>query len=194
MMNDTMQTTEWIVEKYKQDVTKMAYYLPWLEKKSGNDVSHLYQGDGVDSKTFSFPVYDSTLLSFVNDASMTVFMDQNYRYIYSRYRIKNFQDEWNVIAKADIRTMDILCGILSKYVLGGMTKSILWKEGVEYQIFLRIFKKAKEIIEYWDIPLDVQGESPLENLILESEEENLIEENLTEVNLIEEDLTTDIWE
>lgn len=143
---------EELLEKYKCEVESLSRYIPWFESKTVGMVSHMYRNEGTDS-TFSFPVYDSTLLSFVNEAGMSSFMDRNYQYIYTRYHIRSHEDEWRAIEKADIMTMDVIGGILSKYILGGVTKATLWKEGVQYEIFLRCLKKAKEIVEFWDKPL-----------------------------------------
>ena len=157
---------EEILAMYKPDVERLVYYLPWLEKKSGSDVATTYHTENKQA-IMPFPVYEETMLVFLNDLSCTVFMDQNYRYIYSRYRIHDYEDELRMIDKADIMTMDILKGILSKYMLGGMTKAHLWTEGMVHQIFLRAIMKAKEIVEFWDVPLNV----PMMELYPAAEEE-----------------------
>ena len=145
---------EEILAMYKPDVERLVYFLPWLEGKSGKDVSNVYYADEAHA-TLSFPVYDEILLTFLNELSSTVFMDQNYRYIYTRYRMHDYKDELRMIEKTDIMSMDILKGIFSKYMLGGMTKANLWIQGIEHQIFLKALQKAKEIVEFWDVPLDV---------------------------------------
>lgn len=141
-----------LVEKYKDEVEQLSRYIPWFESKTVGMVSHMYQSENGES-TFSFPVYDSTLLAFINEVGMTSFMNKNYQYIYTRYHIKSHEDEWRAIENTTIMTMEVIGGILSKYVLGGVTRSVLWKEGVQYEIFLRCLKKAKSIIEFWDKPL-----------------------------------------
>lgn len=156
-MRDGQQSNEMIVDKYRTDVIRLSKYLGWLEKKSGNEVTRIFGEEETGGKSMPFPVYDSTLLNFVNDAGSTAFMDFNYQYIYSRYRMRNYVDERTAIENSNIRTMDVLGGILSKYVLGGMRKGSLWTEAVEYQIFYRIVKKAKDIIEYWDIPIQEEA-------------------------------------
>ena len=147
---------EEIVAMYKPDVERLLPYLSWLRDKSGADVTKSYEADD-NKKTIAFPVYDGTLLAFLSELGSTAFMNQNYRYIYSRYRIRDHKDELMQIDKADIMSMEILGGILSKYTLGGMTKAYLWTEGVEHQIFYRALLKAKSIIEYWDVPLENTG-------------------------------------
>lgn len=129
---------EEIVAMYKSDVERLLPYLSWLRDKSGADVTKSYEADD-NKKTIAFPVYDGTLLAFLNELGSTAFMNQNYRYIYSRYRIRDHKDELMQIDKADIMSMEILGGILSKYTLGGMTKAYLWTEGVEHQIFTERF-------------------------------------------------------
>lgn len=144
-----------LVAMYRPDVERLVYFLPWLEGKTGKDVTTSYEGDEHHT-TLAFPVYDEILLGFLNELSTTIFMDYNYRYFYSRHRVKNYKDELAWIDKADIMTMDILKSILSRYMLGGMTKAYLWTEGIEHQVFLKAVKKAKEIIEFWDVPIDIR--------------------------------------
>lgn len=136
---------------YKQDVERLITYIPWLESKIGASVSKRYD-DKLES-TIAFPVFDSTLLNFVNEASKTSLMDKNYVYVYSHYFIKTVDDEKKAIENADLKSCDILIGILSKYVLGGMTKGTLWPEAVSNGIFLEVLKKMKKLLEIWDAPL-----------------------------------------
>ena len=143
---------------FREDVARLSRYIPWLEAKGGSDVSKYYQDGDKMQHTLTFPVYDSILLAFLNDASATVFMEQNYHYFYNRNRIKNYEDELLLIEKADIMHMDILQCILSRYVFGGMTKAYLWKDGVEHRIFLNVVKKARQIVEFWDQPLIIEDE------------------------------------
>lgn len=153
-MDNIKESREEIIDKFKPTIEYLNHYIPWLEKQTGQTVAHSYKGDGQIKQSFAIPVYDSTLLSFVNDVSMTNYIDKNYPYIYTRNQIRTFEDEWRAIEKADIMHMEVLCGIMSKYVLGGMTKSVYWRDGVEYEIFIRILKKTKEIIEFWDKPIE----------------------------------------
>lgn len=185
---------EEILAMYKPDVERLVYYLPWLEGKSGRDVSDIYYADKAHA-TLPFPVYDEILLTFLNELSSTVFMDQNYRYLYTRYHIHDYHDELAMIAKTDIMSMDILNGILSKYMLGGMTKANLWIEGIEHQIFWKAVQKAKEIVEFWDVPLDVpmmelDGEESEEELPVEmpEAEETVASEEIPEAAIMPEEL------
>lgn len=142
-----------VVREYKADVEKLIRYLPWLEEKSGSNVSETYSGSGIGEHSIAFPVYDSTLLGFVKEVQRTDLLDRNYRYIYSRNRIVTQKDELRAISNSDITRMDILKGILSKYVMGGMTKGRMWTEAVQNRIFLNIVKKMKENLEFWDRPI-----------------------------------------
>lgn len=143
-----------LADQYKEALAPFLRYLPWFEEHAGKRTGSSYDGSLDGNNTMSFPVYDSTLLSFVKEASKSSFMDRNYAYIYSRRRIKTPEDERKAIKTATIREWDVLCGILSKYVLGGNTKAYLWTQGVQENIFYMILDKMREIVEYWDRHLE----------------------------------------
>lgn len=141
-----------VVNTYKPDVEKLIRYLPWLEEKAGagDSISETFEGNGIKDHSISFLVYDSTLMSFIKTVQGTGLLDRNYPYIYSHQGIRTVQDELNIISRAGIKEMDILKGILSKYVLGGMTKGRMWTEAVNNRIFLNVVRKMKENLEFWD--------------------------------------------
>lgn len=180
MQNERLSREEFLT-MFREDVIRLSRYIPWFEKKSGSDVAKNYQDGDKMNHTLSFPVYDSVLLSFLNDASTTVFMEQNYHYFYGRNRIQNYQDELRLIETADIMHMEVLQCILSRYVFGGMTKAYLWKDGVDYKIFLNILKKARQIIEFWEQPLVIEDE-----IVPEDEEPTPEEELVDEEPMMEE--------
>ena len=68
--------------------------------------------------------------------------------------LKTDQDELRCIANARIVDMFLLKGILSKYVLRGMTKAVLWSEGVENGVLLAVLYKLRELMEFYEGPLD----------------------------------------
>ena len=144
---------EQMLTEYRGEVEKYIKYIPWLQQKAGVQVSSIYSGDDIGTHSVAFPVYDGTLMSFVKEMANSKFMDRNYPYVYSRNGIRTVKDEKRVIAKVTIRDMDVLKGILTKYVLGGMTKGTLWSTAVTEGIFLDILLKMKEIVEFWDKPL-----------------------------------------
>jgi hypothetical protein len=135
------------IAEYQPDARLLVRYVSWLEQKRGDKVMNSYEGEGVEKTTFTFPVYDSTLLGFVKAAKGTKFMTRNYQYVYNRNRIRGVQQEKKAIANATLRDMELLSGILSRYVLGGMTKSVLWAEAVENGVFLEILYKLRELLE-----------------------------------------------
>ena len=138
-----------MAEQYKDDVMKLAAYIPWLEKSMGSKVSSTYESNGDLKSTISFPVYDSNLLQMVKVARNTQFMNKNYAYVYSRNHIRNVQDELSKIDSATALEFDILIGILSRYVMLGMTKAVVWSDGVTNGVFLHLFIKMKEIVDFW---------------------------------------------
>lgn len=149
MEKDTLYMHE-VASGYRPDVEKLVKYIPWLESKKGTTMSKIYEGNGIGEHSMAFPVYDSTLMSLVQDARRTQLLDRNYAYVYSRNRIRTVRDEQRIIEKATIREMNILTGILSKYILGGLTKGKLWTEGVANGSVLKVLQKMKEIVEFWD--------------------------------------------
>lgn len=153
MENEDIEYRRRVVQEYKPDVEALIRYLPWLEEKAGRDVSETFSGSGIAEHSVTFPVYDSMLLNFVKTVQRTNLLDRNYRYIYSRYGIVSPEDEQRAISRSDIAQMDVLKGILSKYVMGGMTKGRMWTEAVEKRIFLNVVKKMKENLEFWDKPM-----------------------------------------
>ena len=153
------QSTEYrqqMLEEYKQVAMPLLRYLPWLEKNMGQTASTLYQGEEANEGALHFPVYDSTLMSFVREASKSSLMDRNYRYVYTRNRIRTHEDERKLITTAELKDWDILRGILSMYVMGGMTKGSLWSEAMQENIFYLILKQMQKIIEFWDKPLNIR--------------------------------------
>lgn len=155
-MEQETESRQQQLAKYKRELMPFLRYLPWLEQSAGTSgSSRNYSGDDMGGCGMSFPVYDGTLLSFVREAQKSSFMDRNYRYIYTRNHIRTPEDERKVIQNAGIKEWDMLCGILSKYVLGGQTKGTLWSEAVQERIFYQVIKKMCDIIEYWDKPMGV---------------------------------------
>lgn len=152
-MDTELKSGEVFVNTYKSDVIKLARYIPWLAEKSGKDVAETYTGE-YGNTALTFPVYDGTLLSFVKDAQNTKFMDKNYLYSYSHGRLKSPADERRAIENAELKDVDLLRGILSRYVLEGMVKSRKWTQGVEEKIFLGVLSKLKELVEFYGGPLE----------------------------------------
>lgn len=155
-MEQELEYRQQLLQEYKQAVMPLLRYLPWFEQNRGKPGSRLYRGQEFTENTMAFPIYDSTLMSFVREASRSSLMERNYRYVYTRNRLRTHEDERRLIDAAELKNWDVLCGILSKYVLGGMTKGVLWSEAVQEDIFYLVLLRMKEIIEYWDKPLDVR--------------------------------------
>ena len=141
------------IEEYRDDLVKLLKYLPFLEKKSGKDVTQFYEGDE-KNKVIPVPVYDSTLLGFVKEAKTTKFMNRNYPYVYRKWRMPTPNDERIAMESATIRDMDLFRGIMSKYVLEGQRKSVMWTTAVEERIFVTALTKLRSLIfDYSKEPL-----------------------------------------
>ena len=129
-----------IRNEYIKDVELLSKYMNWLEKTSGQQVESFYDGDE-KQKLIQIPVYDSNLLAFVKDARKTGLMDRNYRYVYTRRKIKTVEDELRLIRHAHLKDIDVFKGILSSYVMRGQTKGAVWAEGVKNGVFLELMRR-----------------------------------------------------
>ena len=136
------------IKKYGKTVTELSAYISYFESKGSKDVETPYDGKYGES-SLKFPVYDSTLLTFVKKVQASPLSDRNYVYVYSKYRIKTHADEKALIEKAGIRDIHILRGIMSRYVLEGMHKAVRWGEAVENQLFLMILIKLKDLMDFY---------------------------------------------
>lgn len=149
MADVTENSPQDIVNRYRGMVETLSKYLRWFKENENKAVDQSYSGSNMD-KTMPFPVYDSTVLSFVKDAQATGLMDRNYVYLYSRKNLQTWKDELEYIANADIMQLDDVNRILSKYVLGGQVKAGMWSEAVQRGIFEHAVSRMKEVIELWD--------------------------------------------
>ena len=140
-------SVEDIVLRYRPQLDKIVPYLNWLKDNASNEVAQSYSNS--ELKSIPFPIYDSTLLSFVKAAQNTDLLDRNYVYVYSRNRLNSAKDELLFIQDAQITNMDDLAGILSKYILSGMTKGTVWAEGVRNGVLYNVVKKMDDLLKFW---------------------------------------------
>lgn len=152
MENENIYRQE-MIHKYRTAMEGLFRYIPWLEQRVGAKMVSTYAGDNQPSNSIPIPVYDSTLLGFVKDMQRTGLMDRNYVYVYSHKGITSEKDELRVIEEVEFKEIEVIFGIMAKYVLGGMTKGALWSKAVENGVFLHGLKKIKELLEVWDQPL-----------------------------------------
>lgn len=152
MENENIYRQE-MLNKYRTAMGDLFRYIPWLEQKVGAKMVQNYTGDNQPSNSVPIPVYDSTLLGFVKEMQRTGLMDRNYVYVYSHKGITNEQDELRVINEVEFKEIEVIFGIMAKYVLGGMTKGVLWSKAVENGVFLQGLKRIKELLDVWDQPL-----------------------------------------
>lgn len=152
MENENLYRRE-LIDKYRRKMGDLFRYLPWLEERFGEKMVHNYQGADMPQGSITIPVYDSTLLAFVKEMNASGLMDRNYVYIFSRNKIRTEQDELNMIDKSELKDIENIFGIMAKYVLGGMTKGILWSKAVENGVFYHGLKRIKELLDLWDKPL-----------------------------------------
>lgn len=138
-----------IVSRYRPEVDKLMPHLHWLKENAKHEVAQSYSNS--DLKSMPFPVYDSNLLAFVKAAQSTSLLDRNYVYVYTRNRLATAKDEILFIQSAEIKDMDDLAGILSKYILSGMTKGTVWAEGVYNGVLYMVVNKMDELLKMWAV-------------------------------------------
>ena len=136
---------EQIVEEYRDDLIKLLKHLPYFESKGKGDSQQYYEGEG-EHTVIPVPVYDSTLLAFVKEARATKFMNRNYPYAYRKWRMPNAEAERNAMGSANLMDIDLFRGILSKYVLEGQRKAVMWTAAVEERIFVTALTRLKTLI------------------------------------------------
>lgn len=146
------KSTREIVDEYKDIVMELSKYIGWLESKMGQSTMSNFvpQNTGI---TLSIPRYDTMLINLVRTLEGSGRMNRNYPYVYRNNRIYNVEDEISMIHRATINDMEILFGILSKYIITGRVKARVWNEGVENGVYLECISKLKELIEFWDMPI-----------------------------------------
>jgi hypothetical protein len=140
------------VQECEQAARPLFSYLPWLEGIGGTVPSSTYAGQELAGHSMTFPVYDGNLMRFVKEAAKSPLMDRNYRYLYTRKRLKTPDDERKAIAAATWKEWDVLRGILSRYVLEGMVKGSLWNQAVKENIFYLVLRQMKFVLQYWGKP------------------------------------------
>ena len=138
-MEQDIEYRQNLVQRYRREIEPLLRYLPWLKQRQN-----------IGSNSISFPVYDSSLMGFVREAARTGLMNRNYPYVYTRNRIRNHEDERKLIERAELKDWDMLCGILSKYVMGGGTRATLWSEAVQEKIFFLVLERMRRITAFWD--------------------------------------------
>jgi len=139
--------------EYLEKLNPLFAYIPYLQQKEGAETKTTYSGAKDELKSVPVPVYDSTVLAFVKAAKASGLVDKNYVYAYNRIHAKSPKDERLFISGATFGDMDTIIAIISKYVLGGMTKGTVWSEAVSEGVWLHCLIKLKELLEIYDRPL-----------------------------------------
>ena len=139
-------TVEYYEDKYEAALGALSAYMPWLEQHKEQSVSQDYKDS---ASTMAFPVYDSTLLAFIKQAQNTGLLDRNCVYLFNKRNLRGKQDELDFIAGARLPDMDDLWGLLSYYVLEGMTIGSKWSEGVSSGIFYEVLAKMQGLLQIY---------------------------------------------
>lgn len=141
---DVVRTRENIVDEYGHDLDLLLKFVPYLLNSRNKMTQKYYEGDG-DKKTIPVPVYDSTLLSFVKEAKKTKFITRNYPYAYRKYKLNSLEDELSALKNGKITDLELYKSVLSKYVLEGQTKGVVWTKGVTDGVFVEVLLCLKKL-------------------------------------------------
>lgn len=152
-MENENQYLEELMQKYRGKSENLLRYIPYFEQKLGQKNYDIYEADGKIKNSVSIPVYDSTLLAFVKEVQKTGLVDRNYVYVLSNYGIRRAEDELPTVARAEFKDIGVIYAVMAKYVLGGMTKGMMWSQAVEKGIFLECLKRLKTVLNVWEHPL-----------------------------------------
>lgn len=152
-MENKNQYLEELMQKYRGKSENLLRYIPYFEQKLGQKNYDIYEADGKIKNSVSIPVYDSTLLAFVKEVQKTGLVDRNYVYVLSNYGIRRAEDELPTVARAEFKDIGVIYAVMAKYVLGGMTKGMMWSQAVEKGIFLECLKRLKTVLNVWEHPL-----------------------------------------
>lgn len=147
VQNREKLSREQIIELYQDDAMKLLQFRNWVKAAAGKETLDIYRGEGIDKSSMTVPVYDENLLNFIRTAKQTQFMNRNYVYTFSKYRIKTAEEEIRHIECCTLQDVKIVGDILSKYCYGGDIKAVRWSEGVKNGVYLAILNKLKELLE-----------------------------------------------
>lgn len=140
-------------KEYLSKLEPLFAYIPYFKNKEGAHVSSTYTGNDNELKSVPVPVYDSNVLAFVKAAQKTGLVTKNYVYAVNKIHAKTPNDERLFISGATFGDIDTIIAIMSKYVLGGMTKGYIWSEAVSEGVWFHCLMKLKELLEIYDKPL-----------------------------------------
>ena len=73
-------------------------------------------------------------------------MNRNYPYVYRKWKMPDPKAERIAMESATIRDMDLFRGIISKYVMEGQTRSVMWTTAVEERIFVTALQRLHSLI------------------------------------------------
>lgn len=145
MYGQETNTRDIIIEEYSADLKKLLVYLPYLRKQQNSVKQNFYEGEH-GQKVVPVPVYDSTLLAFMKVAKTTKFVHRNYPYAYRRYKMETPEKEKEAMLKAKVSDIDLFRGVISKYVLEGMSKSVMWTIAANEGIFVTALECLDKLI------------------------------------------------
>lgn len=139
---DVVRTRENIVDEYGSDLDALLRYLPYLEMNREKMTQKYYEGDA-DNKTIPVPIYDSNLLAFVKAARNSKLITRNYPYSYKKYKLQTAADELKAMKNGKLADFELYRAVLSKYIIEGQRKGVVWTKGVTDGIFTMVLSRLK---------------------------------------------------
>jgi len=142
-----------VISNYLHKLNPLFNYIPYLKEKEGAKVRSFYSGENNSLQSIPVPVFDSNVLAFVKEAQKTGLMDRNYVYAYRKIGLQDPDNERFFISGAKFEDIEAIVAIITRYVLSGMSRSVLWADAVEEGVWLHALLKLKELLEVHEQPL-----------------------------------------
>ena len=130
----------------RKSIEKLTTYIPYFEDATEESVCKWSKSEKVGDNTYtmSYPIYEDTLIEFIDEFHKTNLMIYNYLDTINKRGINGMDEMAESIADGDI---ELIRAILTGYVRQERFGDGLWADAVRDKVFLKILKRLDEIIE-----------------------------------------------
>lgn len=130
----------------KKCIEKLSYFIPYFETATGESVCHWSGGKklGENQFTVSYPIYDDTLVEFIEEFYKTNLISYGYLDTTRNRGLRDMGEMNNAIEEADL---ELLKAIFTGYIRQERFCDGLWAKAVEDKVFLRTLKRFNELLK-----------------------------------------------